>query len=848
MTTIKHLNGILAGLLLMAAGCADNNPWSESGDTGGLRPSVLVDASVGAAVTRAQMEEVPEADVPSANDFTLEITKVDGSYSKSWRMAEYDPASVELRKGKYIVTASYGNPLEEGNKRPYFVGSADVTITAGETTPVNIEAALGNALVEVTQTDNFLGYFSDFSLQLHSGETGAYVPVPRGQVDPTYVHPGQVAVVLSYTTWEGKSATIRPVTIDVKARKYYHVKLDLDTEMSGGVLKVTFDNGISEEEVDVDLSAVENAPAPEISASLSAEHSILEGTRGSEDAKFFIKAPAGIATTTLTLVSDPAYTFSYAGQDLCALDADGQAAIDVAGIKTLGLFKNRDKMAEIDLVNFASKLPEGSYEVTLTVTDAFTREAQSSMKFKVVAPKFEIESVDNPAYGSTEVDVTISYNGLNVADDLSFKVKDGSESTVDVTINDFKQLTNNEGAFPTNSFKVRLENVPKMFCSRDIWAYIGDKEVAKTMAIPAYPEFDVEVDAFAKRAYVKIKNSDSEIADSLRNKLVTKVCEAGSDTPMGVKVNRGKSLPSDIIEIIGFDPAKKYIVQFALEDCATPEKYNEAEFTTEAAADVPNGNFTETTRTIDIPSIHVGGLYAVNALGVNKDYQHTSSIVISEPNGWCSVNAKTCYEGSSNINTWYLVPSTFAEDEITTLRSVAYDHSGGNIETSGGSWNTHYYCENAPQEIKSRAAGELFLGSYSYDGQEHRVDGISFSSRPSSIEFAIAEYSPYNSDKGLVSVEILDESGNILSTNRAEVVAGGTIKLPLNNYGFGVKASKLRVNVRSSVSDNPETKIPSGSDLNENQSLGNHTLSANSYKALSTGSVLKISSIKLNYE
>lgn len=85
MTTKRISNGILAGLLLMASGCAENNPWNEGGDVGSLRPEVLVDAAVGAAVTRAPIEEaVPEGDVPSAGDFTLEITKSDGTFSKSW--------------------------------------------------------------------------------------------------------------------------------------------------------------------------------------------------------------------------------------------------------------------------------------------------------------------------------------------------------------------------------------------------------------------------------------------------------------------------------------------------------------------------------------------------------------------------------------------------------------------------------------------------------------------------------------------------------------------------------------------------------------------------------------------
>lgn len=849
MTTIKNVNGILAGLLLLAAGCADNNPWNEGGDVGALRPEVLVDAAVGAAVTRAQMEELPEADVPSASDFTLEITKSDGSYSKSWLFADYDPESVALRSGKYIVTARYGDPREEGSKRPYFVGSADVTVKTGETTPVNIEAALGNALVEVTQTDNFLNYFSDFSLQLHSGETGAYVPVSRGQTDPTYVHPGQVDVVLSYTNWEGKSATVRPVSMTVEAKKFYHVKLDLDTEVNSGVLRVTFENGVEEEEVEIDLSAVENSPEPTITTSDATEQSLLMGTRCSETPKFTLFAPAGIKSVTLNLDSDPVQKITYlSGEELCVTDSKEQesikAALEATGIKSVGLFRNRDKMAEIDLSDFVMILNPGTHKLEVTLTDNLGRYTSESLDFRVVEPAYSIESVGTPVYGATEVGVTVSYNGLNVMEDLSFSVRDGSGTPAKANIKSVKKLTDNTGDFPMNIYEVILEETPKMLCSRDLWVRIGDKTIADSepadaVATPAYPEYSVEVDAFAKHAYLRIKAEDSEVSNYLRNKLKTSVGEIKND----------KSPASDIIYISGFDPAQKYNLQLSLEDCATPETYKEVEFTTEEAAEMPNGDFAESKQTINETEIKVGGDYRVSPV----DYHIFSSIVISEPTGWASVNAKTCYEGSSNKNTWYMVPSTYVDNNSVIVRSVAYDHSGGPINKSGGSWNTHYYCQNAPESISSRAAGELFLGSYSFDGSEHRDEGISFSSRPSSITFEIISFEPYEGENGVVSIEVLDKDGNVLCSkedliDEAKVVDNNNITLDLSYNDFKKKAAKLKVKVKSSSADVPATKIPKDSELNEHQGLGNHTIAPNSYHALSTGSVLKIKSIHLNYD
>lgn len=839
MTKNRYLNGILAGMLFMAAGCSDNNPWDDAGgDVGGLRPEVLIDAAVGAAVTRAQMEQVPEADMPQADDFTLEITKTDGSYSKSWRYADYQPENEALRSGTYTVTARYGDPEEEGSKRPYFVGSADVTVKAGETTPVNVEAALGNAMMEITQTESFLGYFFDFSLQLLSGSTGSYVPVPRGQMDPTYVHPGQVDVVLSYTSWEGKSATVRPVSINVEAKKYYHVKLDLDTEVSGGMLHVTFDNGVEEEEVEIDLSAVENAPEPTVTASPEAKQSLLQGTGCTETPKFQLLAPAGIKSVALTLASDPAYIFSYAGKDLCSLSTDEQAAVEALGIKTIGLFKNPDKMAEVDLSAFASKLSPGSHEATLTVTDALTRTASAQLSFEVVERSLSVISVGNVAYGATEVEVTVKYNGDPKGLAFSVQTDAAMESA---TVKSITPITQNTGAFAVNDYKAVIE-VPSMRCERGIWVRVagqvaeGEPDVTAT---PVYPEYSVEVDAFAKRAIVKVTATDPAMQQTVMDNLRLEVYKNSSQ----MEVSKNPDSSTGLITITGLSPESSYTLRHSLDHRAKTEDMASTAFTTEVAADVPNGDFAQTTQTINIANINVGGEFKVGAI----NYQYKSAITISEPNDWSSINAKTCYSESSNKNTWYMVPSTYVDNGVVNIRSVAYDHSGGSISRTGSFLSNTYYCTTIPS-IKSKGAGELFLGSYSYNGAETRSDGIAFTSRPSSISYEISGYEAYGSDKGVVSVDVIDIDGNILSSGKAYVSSPGTITIPLSTYAFLKKAAKLKVSVKSSYAENFEVKTPSASDLKENNNIMNMSIDANRYKTFSYGSVLKIKSIHLNYD
>lgn len=201
-----------------------------------------------------------------------------------------------------------------------------------------------------------------------------------------------------------------------------------------------------------------------------------------------------------------------------------------------------------------------------------------------------------------------------------------------------------------------------------------------------------------------------------------------------------------------------------------------------------------------------------------------------------------------------MVPSSFVDNGRYIVRSVGYNNNGATPDRSGGAFNTKYYCENAPSnESLNKCAGELFLGSYSFDGTtESRIDGIEFSSRPSSLSFDYS-YTAYNSEQAEVSVALFDKNNNKL-VDAVEYMTNanaGTITktISLGNYKFGEKAVKLAICFKSTRSDVvPAIYIPTGSELSEGQSLGNKTISANSYKAFAKGSELIIDNVKLNYD
>lgn len=200
-----------------------------------------------------------------------------------------------------------------------------------------------------------------------------------------------------------------------------------------------------------------------------------------------------------------------------------------------------------------------------------------------------------------------------------------------------------------------------------------------------------------------------------------------------------------------------------------------------------------------------------------------------------------------------MVPSTYSENGGTVvIRSVGYNHNGTTPSTSGGAASTTYYCTNAPTErelVKCR--GELFLGSYSYDGTEHRSDGIDFGSRPLTLSFKY-KYKPVNNEAGEAYVNVYNASDKMISQGimrlpEATVFTSKTIELEL--YDFGEKAAKIQIGFKSTATSlTPAINIPSGSDLNEGTRLGNQTKSANNYKAFAMGSELVIDDVVLGYD
>ena len=77
--------------------------------------------------------------IPKPDDFSLKISNIDGSITKSWDSFSDFPQNMPTQIGTYRLTASYGDIDSEGFDCPYYEGSTNIQVTENNTSNANIE-------------------------------------------------------------------------------------------------------------------------------------------------------------------------------------------------------------------------------------------------------------------------------------------------------------------------------------------------------------------------------------------------------------------------------------------------------------------------------------------------------------------------------------------------------------------------------------------------------------------------------------------------------------------------------------------------------------------------------------
>lgn len=848
--------GALAAALSLTA-CSDENPWgNQSEETGCINITLDTnnDVTVAKPLFRSgESETTPTlADyvtyLPKAEDFSIKLAKNDGSYSKTWAtLKDFQDDTAEhgnFKTGTYTITAYYGEKGKQTFAEPYLEAQKSFTVLAGQTQDISLTAELKNSMVKVNYTDEFKAYMSEYYSTLRTEGLSDELIFAKDEARAAFIEPVKAELTVIFKTKDhGVSGSLKLGEFAPLAKTLHNITLDVIPRSEGNPsLSVTFDDTLDEENITIDLTdELLTTPAPVIECegfTNGATIDMLEGNGSDVTLKMNVTAKGIIAKAKLIVESDK-YTPGWGKEiDLCSATKDQQSQLQTAGISAIGFGFNGDpdKTAYLDLTQYGKNLPTGSHKISLIVEDK-TGKVSETASVTLNSEPIKLTLVGEPTivYNSGEAVLTMDYNGADPMTNITFKAINPYGNFVEAPIKACEENTATRAfAIKQYIFTITLPTTTKSEIEIKSY-YKTTKEMGDYKVPVTVPEYKIStVDAFSQYAFLKITPTDND--PSTLAAIINNIEFEGN--PFTIK---DRDASNGIITVTGLTPATTYTLESSI--TGGDRWTTDDSFTTETEIAIPNGDFSSiVTDGLKFDELQVGGDYRV----ITK-YHHTSSIRRDLPNDWATINDLTAYTGSTNKNTWFIVPSTYIENEQAIIQTVGYNHNGETPEFSADA--TTYYCTNAPSKDQLNVApGELFLGSYSFDGTEHRSDGIGFASRPSSISFDYS-YTPISDgDTGYALIEILDADNNKLGTETFELSESGTKTINLSYSQFGKKASKLIVSFKSSTQGtSAPIKIPTGKELNENKGLGNKTVDANKYHAVATGSVLTIDNVKATY-
>lgn len=796
----------IVGVAGMLAGCNDGRlPEGWSTSTGGISPSVNVDASV---ATGSRALHAPKA--VEASDLSLRLTSSDGSLDRTWaKVADFDPEE-EFSVGDYILEAFYGTPDSEGFEAPYYSGSAALTVRENQSTPVSVTARLANAMVSISYTDAFKSYMADWTASVASDAGKSTIEFAKDEARPAYITPGAATIKVNVTKPNGLTATLQAASFSAVARHHYIVTIDVNNgEVGDAVLSITIDDSTETETVEIDLSDdIITAAAPVLTTAgftSGDKINLVEGAGADTPLKLNIVARGGIASVHMTTESASLRQQGWPDEiDLVGASSDKQNTLANLGLHVLGLYKNPDKMAVIDLSEVLPHIAitsggatESSF--TFTVTDRYSKTAEPvTLTVSLAKLTLEITSAGALLYDADNVDINISYNGSKPEENITIQAKNARGSWDNLKIN---------SATPAGDDAYTLNvAIPRADADMTFRAVAANGLISNTIAVPVVePNVKLEASDLNTFATYTLVKASGETADDMAFEYSTDGGETYTKATATVHEGYFKvgGLPGGSQLLLRVNDATHASRPVTIStEAATPlPEYGMDNWTSEKKGDYQYlwkagaGNPWSTLNELTTSQSGSGSGNGLNTGGCA--YKSTSGTIPANgrstqsgagggafgtqkhsdghTEGNASLHSDKAHNGSANA---------------ALIRSVGWG-SGNTAKASGSGFGT---CKNL-------TAGELYLGTYENGAP---VYGYAFASRPSEISF-FYRYDVVNSgngDFGTVEATVYDAEGNVIATSNlkqlTEQSAYTQVSLPLTYALDAPKAAKISVVFKSS--------------------------------------------------
>lgn len=821
---LKHF-GLLAMLGVLMWSCSDDSGIKSGDGNGQIRANLKANYGVTPSL-KASGDAVAETEPisPEIADFSVRLTKKDGSYDKTWASVVDFPTDKKFPTGAYAMEITYGDEAVDGFERPYYYGSEEFQVIDDEVATPTIEAKLGNSMVSLSYTEAFKNYFASYSAQVRTAN-GSLIEYSNDETRPVYVKSGKVSFRLSLVKTNGVESTIEPAAIsNAEPATHYRVTFDVNEGNVGdAVLSVTYDDTTEQEPIEVVLTdEVLSAPEPEAVAKGFENNATIDLIEGDEvSASVALVAQAGIKNVLLKVNSPYLESLGWAKEiDLMNVTDDQKALLQKSGLVVKGVWNNPDKMALVDFSELIPNLkPTGvnvAHSFSVEVVDVLGRTAESpiAINLNTAAVVFEMSNAQRATMGSLEGTFDFAFNGK-------------MENVVFKTINDYgvvetatvKSLKDNKNG----TYTVTL-SIPDNMSSVTVIGYYRGEEKGR-LNIPVALSFTLsanDYDVWATKATVK---ASSRIVSKVMSN-VKAVYVNGTQTSSFTKDDA-----QNTFTVMGLTPGVQNTIKVVVDDNGYDCEASIA-LTTETAAQVGNAGFEE-WGDYDWSFNHNGSLGGQSS--PMKYYKPWNS---SESDIWWDSNVTNSLRPSLTIGYTYF--------KCFPLVQYSTDCHGGSRSaqiTVANVGNTN----SIVMTTGTWYVGELFIGKGN-DGSNgdwsRSSEGHSFPSRPTSLSFWY-EYAPYGTDACSVDIQIKAADGTVIGSASAsgdtEVSEWAEAVLPINYTVTNKKAATICISFKASTSSSH--KCDNGGSYLE---IAGSRNTGDKYR-IKLSSVLRVDDIVLNY-
>ncbi|MCD8386030.1 MAG: DUF4493 domain-containing protein [Bacteroidales bacterium] len=748
------------------------------------------------------------AALPSDN-FSLTLSSADSVYSYTWAdIADYLTYE-NLHVGRYTAKAVSGTEGSEGYDCPCYIGEVDFTVLESESVDVKIPVSLSQSLNYLTVDSRLADEYSINEVTMHS-VGGNYLEFQVDATEPLLLSPGVTYLYITISDASGREVTISPsFEVDAKSNTIYEYSLGIDEANN-------FEISCGGSSCKIQLTdALFSSDGPQITTESfqSGEPvSLMEGFPSARSLVMNITSEAPLKAVVMTLSGTPALVSQFPEE--CDLLTEGEAFKE----KGLDVWTNADQSVSIDFTTFLESLSISANSVIEFAVHAFDELGRASdvsvLNVAISTLEAQLTGQTDAIFGENIASVTLQLNSDYIEErDFSISMLDANGDVVkEAPITSSDNFNGSDIITLYFSVGEGVSDVPIRI------DYLG-KPKAQAIIKRIVPEYSATVDAYANHALIQILAPDA---------LAQAVAQYAYATYDGSKMSiSGRDSDLGIITLSGLNASKTYEIKLVtVQGSYTPT----IKFTTESAAQVPEGDFEDVSEDIDYHNLAQGGIYSNTTFPIYNMQNHTDVNVWWPNKYWANVNAKTFCTKAKNHNTWYMQTSTVIDFDNSTsgskcmrLSSVGWSVDGEEIQPYLQQEGEQLpYNANVPN-CDHRAAAKLFLGSYKFDYStltETYTEGVTFNSRPSSLN-GYYKYSCVDSDEsdyGTVEIMLINDE------NSTEIVVGTatmefheapdfiTFNLPIEYKIIGTKATKLKMMFCSSrgtgTIDEEDTQVP----------------------------------------